>query len=32
MLEQYQDAIWILLEYKRNPKYAREEIPKPKVS
>jgi hypothetical protein len=32
MLEQYQGPIWILIEYKMNPKYAREEIQKPKVS
>ena len=32
MLEQCQGPIWILIEYKRNPKFAREEIDNPKVS
>jgi hypothetical protein len=32
MPEQYQGPIWILVEYKKNNKYGREKIPKPKVS
>jgi hypothetical protein len=32
MLEQYQGPKWLLIEYKRNNKYGREKVPKPKVS